>query len=245
MGRKRNRRNRRRTNRRSAYRGVRKRSGLNTSSLVFANRPSVMTVRGNTILPASLITRLPYSDLVQRSTTLTSPDIYSFRVNSIFDPDKTGAGYFPLGYSELNQIYQSYVCFGVSYDILAINMSDNVPARVCIIGTSTDQTWSTYQEANSQVNASKSCVLGTLDGGNSTARMKGYIGVAACFGVPKKTVSLDDLYRAAFGSSPANQPVMQIVMGNLDGSATTDVHYEIHLKYFVRCYDLKPLTQSA
>ena len=204
-----------------------------------------MTVRGSTILPAALITKLPYSDLVQVTTTLTSPSIYTYRVNSLFDPDKTGAGFYPLGRTELKELYQSYVVFGVAYDILAINMSDSVPARVCIMGTATEETWSTYQEANAQPNASRSVVLGTLDGGNSTARMKGYISVAATFGVPKKAVSTDDLYHASFTASPTNTSYLQIIMGNLDGSSAADVHYEVHLKYFTRVFDLKPLAQTA
>lgn len=237
------RRNQRR--RRRPRRGIRKRSGLNTSTLTFANRPSAMTVRGTTILPSALITKLPYSDLVQVTTSLTSPSIYTYRVNSLFDPDKTGAGFYPLGRTELNVLYKSYVVFGVGYDILAINMSDSVPARVCVMGTSTEETWSTYQEANAQPSCSKSCVLGTLDGGNSTARLKGYISVAAAFGVPKKTVSLDDLYHAGFSQNPTNMAYLQIIMGNLDGSSAADVHYEVHLKYFTRIFDLKPLAQTS
>lgn len=211
----------------------------------FASRSSAMTVRGNSILPAQLITRLPYADLVQTSTTLTSPGIYTYRVNSLVDPDKTSAGFYPTGRAELKELYQSYVVFGVAYDILAINMSDTVPARVAIMATSVDETWATFQEAASQPNCSKSVVLGTLDGSASTGQLKGYISMAAIKGVPKATVSTDDLYRALWTAAPDAVGYLQIIHGNLDGSSTTDVHYEVHLKYFVRAFDLKPLSQTA
>ncbi len=236
-------RTRRRT--RIRRRGIRKRAGLNTSSTSFANAPSKITIRGTSILPEILLTRLPYADLVQTSTVTTAPGIYTYRINSIFDPDKTGTGFFPTGYTELNNLYASYVCFGISYDIIAINMSDTVPARVCIVGTADDKTWATYQEAASQPYSSKSIVLGTLDGGNSVGRMKGYVSVANVHGVPPRVVSSDDLFHALFAGSPANTGFMQIVHGNLDGSSTTDVHYEISIKYFVRIFDLKPLTQTS
>lgn len=242
MARRKNNRFRRR---RRARRGVRKTGSAQKASLTFSSRSSAMTVRGNTILPAQLLTRLPYADLVQTSTTTTVPGIYTYRVNSMFDPDKSGAGFYPTGRDELRVLYQSYVCFGVAYDILCINMSDTVPARVAVMATSVDQAWSTFQEVASQPNCSKSIILGTLDGSNATGQLKGYISMAAIKGVPKKTVSTDDLYRALWTSSPDTVGFLQIIHGNLDGASTTDVHYEVHLKYFIRAFDLKPLTQTS
>lgn len=225
--------------------GITKRASINTSTLRLHGRASGVTIRGNTVLPEKLRTVLPYADLLQTSTTLTTPGIYTFRVNSLFDPDLTGAGMFPTGRQELQGLYTKYVVFGMSYDIVCINMSSVVPIRACVVASATDSVWSTFQECQSQPNASKPIILGTLDGGNAVGRLKGYISVANTQGVPKKTVSIDDTYSALWSANPFTTSYMQIVHGNLDGSATTDLHMEVALKFYIRAYDLKPLAQTS
>ncbi len=236
---------RRRRPRRRNRRGVRKRGSLTSSHMRYGGKPTTMTVRGNTILPEKLRTVLPYADLVQVSTTTTGISKYVYRVNSIFDPDLSGTGYYPTGRDELAALYTNYTVFGIGYDITAINMSDTVPARVCVIGSGEDGTYATFQEAQSQPNASKPVILSTMDGGTPTAKLSGYISVAQCRGVRPATVSSDDLYSAAFGASPVNVAFFHILHANLDGVNTTDVHYEIGLKFYVRCTDLKQLTQTT
>ena len=234
---------RRRKRRRT--RGVTKRSSIHTSTLKLRGRSSGVTIRGNTILPQQLRTVLPYADLIQTSTTLTNPGIYTYRINSLFDPDKTGAGMFPTGREELKDLYFKYLVFGMSYDITCINMSSVVPIRACVVASSTDSVWSTFQEVQSQPNASKPIILGTLDGGNAVGKLRGYISVANTQGVPRKTVSIDDTYSALWGANPAEVSFLQIVHGNLDGSATTDLHMEVALKFYIRAYDLQPLAQTS
>lgn len=226
-------------------RGISKRSSLRTTSLRLRGRSSGVTIRGNTILPQQLRTVLPYADLVQTGTTLTQPGIHTFRVNSLFDPDLTSAGMFPTGREELKGLYEKYVVFGMSYDIICINMSSTIPARICTVAQSENTVWSTFQECQSQPNASKPVILGTLDGGNAVGRLKGYISVANTFGIPKKAVSQDEEYHALWTASPANVSFMQIVHGNLDGSSTTDVHMEVSLRFYIRAFDLKPLSQTS
>lgn len=226
-------------------RAVTKRASIHTSTLRLRGRSSAVTIRGNTVLPQQLRTVLPYADLIQTSTTLTAPGIYTYRVNSLFDPDKTGAGMFPTGRQELQDLYYRYVVFGMSYDIVCINMSSVVPIRVCVVASATDSVWSTFQECQSQPNASKPVIMGTLDGGNAVGRLKGYISVANTQGVPKKTVSIDDTYSALWGANPSEISYLQIVHGNLDGSATTDLHMEVSFRFYIRAFDLKPLSQTS
>lgn len=230
--------------RRARKRGIRKRAGINTSSTRWANRPSRVVIKGSSIIPEQMITRLPYSSLVQTSTSLTNVSTQTFR-SSIFDPDLTGAGFFPLGYTELKDLYTKYVCYGISYDILAVNMSSTVPARICVLGANLNTAWNTFQEAASQPGASKALILGVLTGSNNVVRQKGFMSVANVNGVNKSTVQTDDLYRAAFTANPPNTGYLQILHSNLDGSATTDVHLQIHLKMYIKAFDLKALTQTS
>lgn len=225
--------------------GVRKRASLNTTRMRFGRAPSTMTVRGGTILPQKLRTVLPYADLIQRTAGTTAVDKYVYRFNNLYDPDLTGTGYFPTGRDQLRNLYEKYTVFGVAYDITAINMSDTVPARVCVMGTGTDDTYNTFQEASSQPNASKPIILSTMDGGCPTGKMTGYLSVASCRGVPPGQVSADDLYTANFTAGPTNEAFLQILHSNLDGSSNTDVHFEVNLKFYMRVSELKTLTQTA
>lgn len=224
--------------------GVRKRARLNTTSMRYGRAPTTMTVRGNTILPQKLRTCLPYADLIQRQASATGVDKYVYRFNNLYDPDLTGTGYYPTGRDQLRALYTKYTVFGVAYDITAINMSDTVPARVCVMGTGTDDTYNTFQEASSQPTASKPIILSTMDGGCPTGKMTGYLSVAACRGVPPGQVSDDDLYTANFTAGPTNEAFLQILHSNLDGSSNTDVHFEVNLKFYLRVSELKTLAQT-
>jgi hypothetical protein len=113
------------------------------------------------------------------------------------------------------------------------------------VGSGEDGTYATFQEAQSQPNASKPVILSTMDGGRPTGRLAGYMSVAQCRGVRSQTVSSDDLFSAQFGASPVNIAFLHLIHANLDGVNTTDVHYEIGLKFYLRVTDLKPLTQTS
>lgn len=225
-------------------RGIKKRSTLRHAKTVFHTKASKAVIRGSSVLPEVLITRLPYASLLTRSATTTQVDHYTFRT-SMFDPDLTGGGFFPTGREELNTLYNRYICYGLSYNIQLVNMSATVPARVCIVGNNEDTTWTTFQEAASQPNASKTIILGVMTGGNNVIRQSGYLSTAGTNGVSKSTVTNDDLYRSLFSASPDRMGYLQILHSNMDGSATTDVHMTVNIKLYVKCFELKPLRQTS
>lgn len=66
-------------------------------------------IRGRDWISNSLMNKMEYMEQVFY-TAVTSPQVYVFRGNSIFDPNQTGTGTQPLGMANLSAIYTYYEC---------------------------------------------------------------------------------------------------------------------------------------
>lgn len=58
--------------------------------------------------PDRLSTKLVYADKINLSLSSGGPNYYSFRMNSLFDPDYTGTGHQPQWFDQLAAIYRNY-----------------------------------------------------------------------------------------------------------------------------------------
>lgn len=62
-----------------------------------------------------------YLENIQLVTNLGNPAIYSFRLNSLYDPNYTGAGHQPIGFDQLTPIFNSYTVIGARANIKVWN----------------------------------------------------------------------------------------------------------------------------
>jgi len=198
------------------------------------------------MLPDAYMVRLKYSSLHAIAYTGATgvPGRYSFRVNSIFDPDLTGTGHQPLGHDQWETFYNRYLVYGCKYYINFVNQSttDQMEVAVQLRPNSTFATdMDTIREDPLTVFRA---VLGTENQPKSQAVAKGYADVAKIRGIPRGRMKFESDYQAVFGNNPPISPLIHIYVQNQDVNTSISGIVRVDLVYYVRMHDRKQLTES-
>jgi hypothetical protein len=161
-----------------------------------------------------------------------------FRLNSLFDPDRTNAGHQPRGFDQLAALYNRYRVFGVSYrivvatagtDILAVGVCPrNGTASPSALGDTVEQPFgnfaplSAYQRAN----------------------LTGYIDLAKVNGKTRSAYADDDTTGAEVSTNPTEAIDLNIIVESLTASAGTTMRAIFELEFDVEFSDANSLGQS-
>lgn len=103
-----------RSRRRSTYRRRSKRTRLNRRRVFRRRYHKGTLLRNNTFggFPKSKLVKLRYNQTVSVNPSIGLAQAYSFRANSIFDPDQTGSGHQPMGHDLWANVYNHYCVVG-------------------------------------------------------------------------------------------------------------------------------------
>lgn len=122
--------------RRPSKRTRRRRTGTGKAS----RRPRMTIPRGMSLVPTTqkpgykghpfgkkFYTKLRYSEshTIPAATTANFASSYKMRLNSLFDPNYTGAGHQPRGFDQLMTIYEKYTVVGAKITVCYITTSTN------------------------------------------------------------------------------------------------------------------------
>jgi len=71
------------------------------------------------VLPARMMVKLPYWDIVQIVNTPHTDGTadYVYCLNSLFDPDVTGGGHQPRGFDQWSALFGQYMVHGCKYEV--------------------------------------------------------------------------------------------------------------------------------
>ena len=125
---------------------------------------------------------------------------YAFRSNSLFDPDYTGVGVQPAGFSALATLYGRYRVIGARVKITAVNDAGGSTTVVFFQKDSTS-TYSNITTACTQ-GFSKRAILSDQSGGKNQHTFTANIKPWEVLGVTKERYMNDDQYTAAVTSNP-------------------------------------------
>jgi len=144
--------------------------------------------------------------------TAAGLSVQTFRLNSLYDPDETGAGTQPVGFDEIMAIYEYYRVEKVRCHIEAVNAGSAAIIAIMPNRSSTDPTQITAMAAN---NGGRSKMIAGTYGQNKavfdfTIDIKDYLGLKMNIG--------DDL-NGTSASSPTRTVYLHIGMEELDLSA--------------------------
>lgn len=137
--------------------------------------------RGITGFPQELRTTLRYSDVVVLTSTVGSVSTYSFRLNSLYDPDFTGTGHQPYYFDQFAALYQRYCVKGAkitakfSHIVNAINVTQ--PSGPTVVGITTDDDGAiatTITTAMEETNTTSDFLNNALGGNNVKTLSKTY-----------------------------------------------------------------------
>lgn len=203
-------------------------------------RRKIAAGRRPQIVPRWMKVMLPYA--TQSKDSLTAAVIHHqvWSINSIFDPDVTGAGHYPMGYTQWNNLYNRYRVngFGYKFTFQEISSGSN-PVEIYVY---------IDNQAAAPVNVNtlreKAYVKQLLLGADNTVRtIKSGLMCYRPFGVTKMHYYNDDYYSALFTASPTRQAYLHVCYYAFDSTPT--VICNTSLRYYVTLYDQNEFPASS
>ena len=186
--------------------------------------------------PGHFTTKVKYSDIRQVSLAPTGYDLRYWRLNSLNDPDASGAGGQPLYHDQYSAMYGAYRVFGckVNWKIaVSTSASSWYAPYVCMVPYMTAPGYTTIETAMQAPMA----VWKMLLPGHTVASLTKYYRVSSICGVPGTAVRDEDNYAATVSSNPLSQCNLQVWIQNNDGSASFVTTQEMTLTYYVKYYN--------
>nr|AGA18382.1 hypothetical protein [uncultured marine virus] len=182
--------------------------------------------------PAKAHYVLRYSDQITLNPAAGSNAAYTFRANSIFDPDKSGVGHQPYGHDNLQSIYKSYVVDKAVITVTPTQFGNTVATYGIVVSESQNISgWHHPREM-------KGTTMATTAVGARGVPISRTYDRTKMWPIEKDTT-------ATFGTNPAEDCNFDIFMQG--PNQTTDpgsIDYMVNITYYVTCFELKQLAAS-
>ncbi len=217
----------------------------------FLGNKVVQVQRGITPFAAQLIARMRYASTI----TVVTPNMantagtYSFRLNSLYDPDYSGTGHQPYQYDQLTGIYNNYlvdrcdfkVTFRPDFTTDGIFVGASVFADTDATDSSAGLTWSVIKEkATTQLRP-----VATQSNRANYPILRGSIDMARVFGISKPVLQAEpDQYGAVYSANPARTVFLELCALDPGANASSDCFADVELTFFCRFWGYKGPSQS-
>jgi len=195
----------------------------------------------NNIVPDRAYVRLPYTELVELAYTGTLKT-YQFLVNSIYDPNYTGAGHQPMGRDQYAQFYAKYIVRGCKYVVTFSNTNPAYQGEVVVQLRPNTTLSATFEDAIEGGSYRRYAVLGAE--GTGPTVISGYASCAKLYGVSPKQLVIDDLFSSNIGTSPNAQMALNLYVQNQAVGTALTIVARVQLYYYVELYEKLDLLNS-
>lgn len=191
--------------------------------------------------PDRIITRLRYDNVGSFTSTTGAIAKQVYRMNSLFDPDKTGGGHQPLYYDQLNTVYDQYAVIKsrIRHTLVA-KENNTVPWIVGTCGDDDGTTSTTFQTLMEKSHG-HTRVLGLPTSGNDIQSLSDKFNC-------RKMLTIDpftsETYKTAVGSDPTEEWDNLVWALPLDGATTETLYVKTEIIFTVLFTELKDVAQS-
>jgi len=195
------------------------------SPILFGESDEAGAMRG-VLFPHRKVATLGYADVFSMlSSGLT---VYTYRLNSLYDPDETGVGNQPVGFDQLMALYKYYRVIRAKVTCLFANTGTTAYIVAVPSGNATDP--GGFQSASCWPQA-KYCVIGAA-GGESTQKLELDIDIRKFFGYHSDNWDMD--LTGTTSSNPTQMLYLHIMAQEFDASAKAldgTVNIEFHAEF--------------
>lgn len=220
---------RRRQNRRKRYAGRRRPRQVNVNRALapFAQR---------------YITKLKYTENFTMPTAVGGIQVYSFNMNSLFNPNRVATPptpHQPYGYDQLTPVYNRYRVISCSYTIKCISSTQTVN----VVALPANQAF--FPPSAGTAMESPRAKFITQNPGGNLKTLWGRTYIPSLMGRNKAQYMADDNYQALTTASPAELAVLNIyAQGIQDGAVDPSTLLSITLEFTAEFFDVKQLAAS-
>lgn len=203
-------------------------------------KPRVLTLPWgqHTGFPEKMMVRLKYVDSHSLGDNINPMASFTYRCNSIFDPNFTGGGHQPLYHDQFALIYQNYKVTKMSIRLRALSTqgaaNSNIFYGIDNIGSDTtvDINPNTIRERPGSIYKTLTPQAGSM--------------IKSGWNIKKSAVNGEDGYTAAFGSNPTNVDYIRFYVCSADGTAlpTAIAKFNAEIIYTVELFNLVSVFES-
>lgn len=199
-------------------------------------------------MPAKMAIKQKYTDFVNLNAgAVGTPAVYSFRANSVYDPDFTSGGHQPRGHDQMMLFYQH--CTVIASKIVVTFVPDQVTdlaqATVCGIELSDNSTSITASLGVSQAMESKFFRYITLAPDYSgTKTVSQSFGIKKFFKVGSGSILSEDQYRSSNSSNPSELAFFHVGVGPTGSVDLNNIKGIVKLVYTCVYHGLQDPGQS-
>jgi hypothetical protein len=182
------------------------------------------------IVPALFRGKMFYNTVLALAPAAGGATANVFRLNSVFDPDFTGAGSTVVGYTQISALYGRYRVLAAKVFVEFVNVSSTIPLTVFI----TLNPVTTVGVNIATILAQRRVWtrgIGTCTGSCTVSHTCGGP-VGALYGVPERQVRDEDDFAALVGGNP-NNGVYAHVGAYADGAAAGSLTIHVRIEYDV------------
>lgn len=192
-----------------------------------------MRVKG-TVIPDSAWVKFRYNDTFDNTIAANSDEVYTWRMNSLYDPDFTSTGGQPLGYDQWSVFFQRYCVFACKVSITIMSL-DTCYGRYGILPLSNGAPPVAESNFFDQPNTTWKILRPTTTlGGNggNIIKLKKFVNISKLHG--RKIDQYDD--GAIFGFNPETGAYLHLWQNNESGS-TGNVRIWIRFTYYAKLFE--------
>lgn len=205
----------------------------------------ISTVRTSNVIADRTFCRLKYCELISMSYgALGVPVPYQFRINSIFDPNKSGVGHQPRGHDQWQTFYNRYRVRGMYYKITLWNTSTTEFASAAIQCRPNVTTEGDVELLIENPETKGWRHLEQSGSGRNMCIFKGYADVCKLRGVTRGRLKYESDYQALFGNNPIIEPCLTVYLWNPNFGNAVTINARVELIYNCEFFDRHLLNKS-
>jgi len=204
------------------------------------------------LFPSTRSAAFVYADQQSLASVSGALTTYTYRLNSLYDPDFTGSGGQPLYYDTLLgasggvQPYNSYRVHGAKITVTFMNPSSSSGSLGYVIlraRPSTQPSWGVADAADDFILPWTKYKLIHINGNSHCIKkMSMYVPI-------KKLASLKDLsddpaYAASWSSNPAQVIMADLSYAPIDQSSTATIRYTVKITYYSQLFTQNMVADS-
>lgn len=163
---------------------------------------------------------------------------FTFNLNSIFDPNRTGVGHQPYAHDTFATMYNRYRVISCSYRVIAPKSDATIQLAI----QPANEVLTPTTAAEMKENPRSRYV--TQSQGGQVIPVAGKVYIPSLTGRTKAQYMADDRYQAVFGASPDEAAILNIIATGGSDLPLAGNPLHVVLEYTVECFDVKHLAQS-
>lgn len=170
-----------------------------------------------------------------------------FRLNSLFDPDKTGTGHQPYGFDALAVAYNRYKVVGATVEIMVNDPQEDGMALGVMFTNPSNYSTNTlnaeYMDAIGE--KQQTFIIRVNDSGNQKVYRRFNLSMARLAGITKLQFKADpDNYTAPVTSNCGNEIAMRLACGSYRSTTSPNMLVHVRITYHALMFQRKIMSTS-